>query len=285
MWFHVRLLEKCNLNCISCYAKDHDRLKMMDFLLFKDILKTIKQVKPNKQDMSVIYLSGGEPLLHPEFINFVEYCFSQFDRVSILTNGILIKKYVQQFLPYKEKLCVQVSLDGDEEINDKIRGNGVFTKAVEALKILNKNKLRHWISYTVSQLNKNCYKDILNVAKSTNSYFNNVTPYIGDIDQMLDYYEWKEFKYNYEKYSSKLNINPAHSPNCCGFNYNCGSFFSGVTINPDGTLAGCARINNIKGHYTDMNKHLLVQPLSIIETCMKAKWEKINNFDLITQLE
>jgi len=257
----------------------------MDFSLFKDILKTIKQIKHNKQDMSVIYLSGGEPLLHPEFITFIEYCFSQFDRVSILTNGILIKKYVKQFLPYREKLCVQVSLDGDEKINNKIRGNGVYAKAVEALKILNKNKLRHWISYTVSQLNKDCYQDILRVAKSTNSIFNNVTPYIGDIDQMLNYYEWKEFKYNYEKYSSKLNINPAHGPNCCGFNYNCGSFFSGVTINPDGTLAGCARINNIKGHYTDMNKHLLSQPLSIIETCMKAKWGEIQNFDLLTRME
>ena len=78
MWFHVRLLEKCNLRCVSCYAKDHDRSTMMDFALFQDVLKVIKQVKQTEQKMSVIYLSGGEPLLHPNFFKFLEYCFSQF---------------------------------------------------------------------------------------------------------------------------------------------------------------------------------------------------------------
>lgn len=285
MWFHLRLLEKCNLKCISCYAKNHDRSDMMDFVLFKDILEAIKQVKQNNQNMSVIYLSGGEPLLHPEFFRFLDYCFSQFDRVSILSNGILVKKYVYKFLPYKEKLCVQISLDGDEKTNNAIRGDGVYAKAVEALKILNELGLNHWISYTVSNLNKNCYRDILAVARETNSSFNNVTPYVGEPEQMLDYYEWKEFKYNYEKCSCELGFEPAHGPNCCGFNYSCGAFFNGVTINPDGSLAGCARINNIKGSFGDMNNYLLSSPLSITETCMKARWGEIDNFDFITRLE
>ena len=166
MWFHLRLLEQCNLQCVSCYAKEHDRSEMMDFPLFKDILETIKQVKQAEQSMSVIYLSGGEPLLHPKVFEFLAYCFLQFDRVSILTNGLLVKKYIPELLPYREKLCVQVSLDGDEIINDAIRGNGVYAKAVEALTLLHENHIKHWISYTVSQLNKHCYKEILQVAKT-----------------------------------------------------------------------------------------------------------------------
>jgi MoaA/NifB/PqqE/SkfB family radical SAM enzyme len=285
MWFHVRLLEKCNLKCVSCYAQNRDRSEMMDFPLFKDILITIKQVKQNEQKMSVIYLSGGEPLLHPSFFQFLEYCFSQFDRVSILTNGLLVKKFIHELLPYREKLCVQVSLDGDEKINNSIRGSRVYAKVVEALTILDEYQIRHWISYTVSQLNKHCYRDILRVAQGTHSYFNNVTPYVGNPEQMLDYFEWKEFKYHYEKYTRDLGLEMSHGPNCCGFNYHCGAFFGGVTINPDGTLAGCARINNTRGHYQEMNQFFLTSPLSITETCMKAKWGTINHFDLITRLE
>lgn len=257
----------------------------MDFLLFKDILETIKHVLRNRQNMSVIYLSGGEPLLHPEFFQFLEYCFSQFDRVSILSNGTLIYKYVTLLLPYKEKLCVQISLDGSEKINDIIRGQGVYTKAVEALTMLNDAGLNHWISYTVSLLNKDCYGEVLAVAKNTNSLFNNVTPYVGNPDQMLDYFEWKEFKYNYERLSLELGIYPGHAPNCCGFNYACGAFFNGVTVNPDGTLAGCARINNIQGYYYDMNDRLLPRPQSISDTCMKEKWGRLSNFQFITRLE
>ena len=154
MWFHLRLLEKCNLKCTSCYAKEHDKVQIMDFKLFKDILNEIKKITRSRQDKSVIYLSGGEPLLHPDFFRMLDYCFSQFDRVSILTNGVLIEKHIKKLLPYKEKLCVQVSLDGDKNINDQIRGNGVYDRTLEALAILNKNNINHWISYTVSKLNK-----------------------------------------------------------------------------------------------------------------------------------
>ena len=285
MWFHLRLLENCNLKCVSCYAREHDRTQAMSFPVFKDMLKTIRQVKGQDDQMSVIYLSGGEPLLHPRFFEFLKHCFAQFDRVSILTNGILVPKSIKRFTPYREKLCVQISLDGDEPVNDQIRGQGVYKKAVHALNVLNDHNIRHGISYTVSQVNKHCYPDILRVARETDSLFNNVTPYVGDPKQMLDYFEWKEFKYLYDKYAQELGMAMAHSPNCCGFNYNCGAFFSGVTVNPDGSTARCARINNVKGHYTDMQKFLLPRPLSIIETCMREKWGGIQQFDVIHSLE
>ncbi|MBN2102580.1 radical SAM protein [bacterium] len=285
MWFHLRLLEKCNLKCVSCYAQNHDRSLIMSFGMFRDVLEVIQQVRAADSQKSVIYLSGGEPLMHPQFFEFLDCCFSRFDRVSILTNGILVPKYVQKFTPYREKLCVQISLDGDETINDQIRGRGVYAKVVKALNLLKEHEIRHWISYTVSQANKQCYPDILQVAKETQSFFNNVTPYIGDPDQMLDYFEWKEFKYNFEKHSRELGLDMAHGPNCCGFRYQCGAFYSGVTINPDGSLAGCARINNVKGQYTDMQKYLLKQPLSITETCMKQKWGSLRPFDVISSLE
>lgn len=285
MWFHLRLLENCNLKCVSCYARNHDRSQRMDFAMFKDVLNTIRQIKRPRDPMSVIYLSGGEPLLHPRFFEFLEHCFSQFDRVSILTNGILVPKCIKQFTPYREKLCVQISLDGDEHINDQIRGQGVYSKVVHALNVLKDHDIRHWISYTVSQVNKHCYPDVLRVARDTDSLFNNVTPYVGEPDQMLDYFEWKEFKYRYEKQARELEMELAHSPNCCGFNYNCGAFYSGVTVNPDGSTAGCARINNVKGHYRDMRQFLLPRSLSITETCMREKWGDIQPFNLIHSLE
>lgn len=279
------MLEKCNLSCSSCYASDHNRSQMLSFPEFKDVLETIKQIQKVDHKMSVIYLSGGEPLLHPQFFDFLEYCFAQFDRVSILTNGILVKKYINDLIPYKEKLCVQISLDGDEDTNDVIRGNGVYKKVLEALHLLQDNNLKHWVSYTVSQFNKHCYKSIIDIAKETNSFFNNVTPYIGNVDQMLDYYEWKEFKYNYEKYTRKLNIESAHGPNCCGFSYNCGAFSGGLTVNPDGSVAGCARINDVMGHYKDMAKFILQKSRSITETCMKEKWQDFSYFNTIRYLE
>ncbi len=285
MWFHLRLLEKCNLKCTSCYAQNHDRSLAMDFDMFRDILDTISRLRLTNKKMSVIYLSGGEPLLHPEFFRFLDFCFTQFDRISILTNGLLVRKYVNDLLPYRDKLCVQISLDGDAEVNDRIRGKNVHARVVDALGLLNEKQIRHWISFTVSQVNKHCHKDVLQVAMETGSFFNNVTPYVGDPGQMLDYFQWKEFKYHYEKWARQLGMDMSHSPNCCGFNYHCGAFYSGVTVNPDGSLAGCARMNNVRGHYSEMRKLLLQRPLSITETCMQPVWGDLPYFDVISSLE
>jgi MoaA/NifB/PqqE/SkfB family radical SAM enzyme len=257
----------------------------MSYQMFVDVISMIRTKINVDHGLSVIYLSGGEPLLHPDIFKMIDFTFTQFDRVSILTNGILVPRYVDRLKDFKDKLCVQVSLDGNSYINDKIRGKGVFDQAVEALTVLNRNQIRHLISYSVSQLNKSCYKDVLSVAKQTHSIFNNVTPYTGDSDQMLSYFEWKEFKYGYKKYARHIQLENSHGPQCCGFTYVCGAFNSGITINPDGSLAGCARLNNIKGHYSEMEKFVGSETLSMSETCMKAKWGDIQQFDLLTRLE
>jgi len=257
----------------------------MDIELVKDVLQIIDRIKEKRREMSVIYLSGGEPLLHPQFDDILEYGYRQFNRVTILTNGLLIPEKVKDLVRYSENLCVQVSMDGDRTVNDSIRGKGVYDKAARALYKLQQHKIKHWISYTVSKLNMNCYEDIVSLSLKTGSIFNNVTPYTGDPELMLDYREWKEFKYNFEKYAEKTGLESAHGLDCCGFNYNCGAFYSGVTVNPDGSVAGCARINNVKGSYKHMEEYLLDKPLSIHTACMLKKWGHIHNFRFLTLLE
>jgi MoaA/NifB/PqqE/SkfB family radical SAM enzyme len=257
----------------------------MDLPMFRDVLDTILRIDSSRRGKSVIYLSGGEPLIHPDISQMVDQSCRRFDRVNILTNGIGVVDVLPGLLPYQEKLCVQVSLDGDQVTNDAIRGIGAYDAALAALHALKQNRLQHWISYTVCQTNRHCYEEILDVACATNSHFNNVTPYTGDPELMLAYPEWKEFKYRFKRYAMQLGLEMSHGPNSCGFNYDCGAFFGGVTVSPDGTLAGCARVNETVGGYRDMERHLRTRPRSIHETCMKARWGKLANFRMLTRLE
>jgi len=233
----------------------------------------------------VIYLSGGEPLLHPDFPIIVGMCLRIVDRVNILTNGILVEEVMSILASDIERLCVQVSLDGDEVTNDRLRGTGVFRRVIMALKLLQQHGVHHWLSYTVSQINKHCYPDIIYTAQQTGSFFNNVTPYVGDPELMLSYLEWKEFKYLYERQTHRQGLEVAHAPNCCGFNYNCSQFSGGFAINPDGSLAGCARINNVRGDYRDMDKLLRQDNQHIADTCMREKWLGSNELGFLCGLE
>jgi MoaA/NifB/PqqE/SkfB family radical SAM enzyme len=286
MWFHIRLLEACNLHCSHCYAGNRSRSPRMDLMMFRDILDTIgASVDKARRHRIVLYLSGGEPLIHPEFAAFLAVACARAHQVNVLTNGAELVRWLPTLERLREKVCIQVSLDGGRIVHDAIRGPGTFDGAVAALHALDRYQLRHWLSYTVSRINWHCHEEVLQVARATQSYVNNVTPYTGDPTLMLDYLEWKEFKYRFDRTAMQMGHQPAHSPNCCGYNYWCAAFHDGLTINPDGSLSGCARLSESVGSYREMSRYLHRQKKLMHETCMNAAWGKIANFALLSRLE
>jgi len=62
------------------------------------------------------------------------------------SNGILIPEFISLF----DKVdSVQISIDGDEDVHDFIRGKGVYSKAVQTLHMLNDVGIPHSIAFTV----------------------------------------------------------------------------------------------------------------------------------------
>ena len=82
-----------------------------------------------------IYFTGGEPFLHPQLLNMLA-CALTVAPTTVLTNGMLISDRIADTLAAlaieaRYSLEVRVSLDGHtEEMNDAIRGRGVFRLAL-----------------------------------------------------------------------------------------------------------------------------------------------------------
>ena len=287
MWYHLRLLEQCNLGCSHCYAKNRSRSVKISKSIIVNISEQIKNIQNRADDFTAVYLSGGEPFLHPEFLKILDFLYYQdhIDKINVLTNGLLVNKWLKNLCKYREKIGVQISIDGDEKVNDKIRGQGVYKRASKALFSLKDAEIPHWISFTVSKENFHCYKKILDLALTTQSINNNITPYTGNITKMLSYREWKEFKYLVLKYAVEIGLTNPCGPNVCGFSYQCGAFVAGVTVNPDGTITGCARDNRSCGHYDQLDSILTDKKRMINKTCMRSKWGQIEYFSLKTMLE
>ena len=97
--FGIFLTKHCNLNCkycstFSCIAEEGYCLVSK---LKKD-LKRISEFAEGKIDS--IALTGGEPLLHPdllEIINFIGQYFSKVENFFMITNGILLDKKEDEF--------------------------------------------------------------------------------------------------------------------------------------------------------------------------------------------
>jgi sulfatase maturation enzyme AslB (radical SAM superfamily) len=276
MWLHMRLLENCNLKCKHCYARGRAREKVMDFEVFKKSIDLYSEkVKKRKFDNEKrVMLSGGEPFLHNKFKEMLEYTYSKEDvtNISILSNGILVPDFISLLSKYKERIRVQVSIEGGRELDNEIRGKGHFEKALHALKLLMEHQIDFHISYTVSKENMNDYREIIDLSKKYNTKKNNMSPYIGEVDNMLSFNEWEAFKQRVREYAAEVDHTPVASPRCCGWMYMCAAFFGGVTINPDGSLTGCARDNRVVGTYSELDEFYINKGYYMTSTCMRNKW-------------
>lgn len=111
--------EKCNLDCSYCYHKKSDDVLSVE--QGKNILNRLKVISPETMGINFF---GGEPLLYPETVlELALYAKSLWEKTEfhISTNGTYFDE--EMFEKFNElNMHVQVSFDGDEETQNKDRG-------------------------------------------------------------------------------------------------------------------------------------------------------------------
>lgn len=98
-------------------------------------------------------ITGGEPLTHPDLFWLLDKAKKLGITTAALTNGTLIGKQEAKKLKSCGVDYVQVSLDGTEEIHDKIRGKGSFSQAVSGLRELIAQGIYTDVSFTAQRGN------------------------------------------------------------------------------------------------------------------------------------
>ncbi|MDR1819875.1 MAG: radical SAM protein [Methanobrevibacter sp.] len=154
----IELTNYCNLKCKHCYNNcsiDND-----NFIDKNEILSLLHDLK--NLGLSSVELTGGEPLSHPNFNEIVEYCLKSFNLVAIITNGTLVDhEKIQIFKKYKNKLMIQVSLNGSNEnfVDSFCNVKGTFKKVKNTLKQFNNENIPCVVAIAITPKN---IKDIFN---------------------------------------------------------------------------------------------------------------------------
>ncbi|QOL15825.1 radical SAM protein [Dickeya dianthicola] len=136
----LQLTYRCNLRCKHCYQwNDEGFFHEMDHQQQKTELplNIIEKVLQATQTPDAkLFLWGGEPLMHSRFSEIVKL-LQRFQRTIIMcTNGILIKKHLDDLLALGKNLNLLVSLDGQEEDHDALRGKGKFRQTIDNIQYL-----------------------------------------------------------------------------------------------------------------------------------------------------
>lgn len=96
--FEVHITEHCNLNCKYC--NHFSPIAKEEYLSLEEYKSDLKRLSDLfNGEMKQIKLLGGEPLLHPQIIEFVTATRKYFPNgeIKILTNGILLPKMKDEF--------------------------------------------------------------------------------------------------------------------------------------------------------------------------------------------
>lgn len=142
----------CNLRCKHCYITKGAVSSVKnkeDFISLDKIKQSLSCVDSSK--LRSIYLTGGEPLMHPDFNQILRMCL-KVTNTTVMSNGIMINDKKARFLrkiddESRFETIYRISLDSIDELeNDALRGRGSFRKALCAIMSLLKYEFNPIIS-------------------------------------------------------------------------------------------------------------------------------------------
>ena len=122
-------LFRCNLACAGCGKIDYPDKILNQRLSVDECLEAVDSC-----GAPVVSIAGGEPLLHRELPQVVKGIIARGKFVYLCTNALLMEKKLDQYQP-SSYFVWSVHLDGDGEDHDKsVCQEGVFDRAVAAIK-------------------------------------------------------------------------------------------------------------------------------------------------------
>ncbi len=134
MRYILELTYNCNLKCPFCYITGG---RQKDELTTGQWFDIINQIPP----FALISFVAGEVLLKKDFIKIYEKASEKFRKISVISNGILLKEDVINSFIKNKLLLLSVSLDGIGENHDKSRNcKGLWDTVINNLENFNSKR-------------------------------------------------------------------------------------------------------------------------------------------------
>jgi len=149
LWGVLEITDKCNLYCRHCSGEKRNIQEDLSFSKWRKIISGLKL-----NGCFHITLSGGEPLLNKDIYKIIHFSKERGIETTVTSNGILIDKTAAKRLAESKADGVQISVDGFLREHEFLRGKGTFSRAINAIKLLNAEGINCSTMTVVSSLNR-----------------------------------------------------------------------------------------------------------------------------------
>jgi MoaA/NifB/PqqE/SkfB family radical SAM enzyme len=229
----MALTSHCNLSCRHCYIRDNST---KDELTTDEIFRIIDEI--TDAGCLNLLLTGGEPLLRPDFKEIYAYARKKGLIVSLFTNGTLMDEETAQLLKKFMPFSVEITLYGaSPETCESFTGiRGTYDSCMNGIKLLVEHKVPLSLKTMVTTINKHELPEMIAFSESLGLDFKYGLPILPHLSGSLSPYdvrlspdelirldfndkdrlrEWSEL---YEKFnapaSTELLFNCAAGQNC-----------------------------------------------------------------------
>ena len=157
LYVNYDLTWQCNLKCKHCYffSSTTELKNKRTELSAEEWIKVFKYHR--KLGTKIAVLTGGEPTLR---MDVIKEAIKIFPSVQVVSNGII---KLPRFNGYKQPKY-WVSIDGNKETHDKIRGARVFDKVIQNIRENNPV-----VTSTIMALNYKEIEDIVKIAHNNDA--------------------------------------------------------------------------------------------------------------------
>lgn len=170
IFVNLELTARCNLKCKTCFlAQGPSELRSslseeLSTGAIKGVIDEISYFRP------FINICGGEPFVRSDLLTIVKYIKGKNLFCDIVTNGTLISEaQIEEILESRLDMLT-FSLDGPEEVNDLIRGNGTFRKVITTIRQLIKRRGNKYyplvcVNFTISSYNYRNLQEMIDICR------------------------------------------------------------------------------------------------------------------------
>ncbi|MDZ4348286.1 MAG: adenosyl-hopene transferase HpnH [Xanthomonadaceae bacterium] len=139
-------LFQCNLACAGCGKIDYPKDILQRRLSVEDAFKAVDEC-----GAPIVSIPGGEPLIHKEMPEIVRGLIARKKFVYLCTNAILMPRHIDEYQP-SPYFTWSIHLDGlKEEHDNSVCQDGIFEKAVAAIKLALDKGFRVTVNCTLFQ--------------------------------------------------------------------------------------------------------------------------------------
>jgi MoaA/NifB/PqqE/SkfB family radical SAM enzyme len=185
--FTFTITSKCNLRCPTCQyvLKDPGVFENSSFMSIEDYKSILNQYKGYITNLT---LTGGEVTLHSELEEFIDFSTSLGLKVSLISNGILIRKKLSAI---KKLHDLNITLDAyNLESFERNRGGTAkqWDHIMEGLDTLRDNQIKFTISFLATRHNIDDLFKLIELADAyqpTTLRLNSINPHGDSKDLVL----------------------------------------------------------------------------------------------------